>query len=246
MVRWQSITDTIQLSKRDLTALALLALILLLPLVWRDPSPLLVEFPASWDLHLRQPLDEFQRWIVRNRLDHPLFVYCFDPLSDVVDVSIRAFEGLLLWLPWPVVVLTAFLLGQGARGLRLALFSAFTVLAIGTVGLWDESMQTLALMGVSVLLALLIGIPLGILSARFDKVETALRPLLDAMQTLPAFVYLIPVLLFFGIARVPSVIATVIYALPPAIRLTNLGLRGVSPAAIEAARAFGSTPRQIL
>lgn len=246
MVRWQSITDTIQLSKRDLTALALLALILLLPLFWSDPSPLLVEFPATWDLHLREPLDEFQRWIVRNRLDHPLFVYLFDPISDIVDVGIRAFEGLLLWLPWSVVVLAAFLLGLGARGLRLALFSAFTVLAIGTVGLWDESMQTLALMGVSVLLALLIGIPLGILSARFDKVETALRPLLDAMQTLPAFVYLIPVLLFFGIARVPSVIATVIYALPPAIRLTNLGLRGVSPAAIEAARAFGSTPRQIL
>jgi glycine betaine/proline transport system permease protein len=246
MVRWQSITDTIQLSKRDVTALALLALILLLPLVWRDPSPLLVEFPATWDIHLREPLDGFQRWTVRNRLDHPLFVYFFDPLSDAVDVGIRAFESLLLWFPWPVVVLAAFLLGLGARGLRLALFSVATVLAIGSVGLWDESMQTLALMGASVCLALLIGIPLGILSARFDKVETALRPLLDAMQTLPAFVYLIPVLLFFGIARVPSVIATVIYALPPAIRLTNLGLRGVSPVAIEAARAFGSTPPQIL
>ncbi|MCB0223303.1 MAG: ABC transporter permease subunit, partial [Anaerolineae bacterium] len=117
---------------------------------------------------------------------------------------------------------------------------------MGFMGLWDEGMLTLALMAVSVVIALLIGIPLGILAARSDRFEAALRPLLDVMQTLPAFVYLIPVLLFFGIARVPSVIATVIYALPPAIRLTNLGIRQVTPSAVEAARAFGSTPRQTL
>ena len=107
-------------------------------------------------------------------------------------------------------------------------------------------MQTLALMAVSVLISLLIGIPLGIVAARYEKVERGLRPFLDAMQTMPAFVYLLPVVLFFGIARVPSVIATVIYALPPAIRLTTLGIREVPVEIVEAARAFGSTPRQIL
>jgi glycine betaine/proline transport system permease protein len=139
-----------------------------------------------------------------------------------------------------------FLLGQNAAGLRVALLAAFGFLIMGLFGLWAESMQTLALMGVSVMISLAIGIPLGILAARYDKVDAALRPFLDAMQTMPAFVYLIPVLLFFGIARVPSVVATVIYALPPAIRLTNLGIRGVSPAALEAARSFGSTPSQTL
>ena len=107
-------------------------------------------------------------------------------------------------------------------------------------------METLALVGVSVVISLLIGIPLGVYAARHPAFDRALRPLLDAMQTLPAFVYLIPVLLFFGIASVPSVIATVIYALPPVIRLTSLGLRQVDAHALEAADAFGSTDRQKL
>jgi glycine betaine/proline transport system permease protein len=117
---------------------------------------------------------------------------------------------------------------------------------MGMFGLWTESMQTLALMVTAVIIALAIGIPLGIWSAEDDRVERILRPIMDAMQTMPAFVYLIPVLLFFGVARVPSIIATVIYAIPPAIRMTSLGLRSVSDEVIEAARAFGSTDRQIL
>ena len=107
-------------------------------------------------------------------------------------------------------------------------------------------MQTLALMVASVSIALLVGIPLGIWSAHSNRGEAALRPLLDGMQTLPAFVYLIPVVLFFGIGRVPAVIAAVIYAIPPAVRLTSLGLRQVSEEVVEAGRAFGSTPRQLL
>ncbi|MCB0196454.1 MAG: ABC transporter permease subunit [Anaerolineae bacterium] len=246
MVRWESVSGYIQIHRRDVMYLALLVLILLLPLIVDSISTELTEFPEAWDIHLREPLDDFQRWTIRNRLTHPLFTWFFDPLSDAVDFSIRQIESVLLWLPWPVVVLTAFLLGQRAVGLRVALFSAFAMLFMGFMGLWDEGMLTLALMAVSVIIALLIGIPLGIMAARSDRFEAGLRPLLDVMQTLPAFVYLIPVLLFFGIARVPSVIATVIYALPPAIRLTNLGIRQVSPAAVEAARAFGSTGRQTL
>jgi glycine betaine/proline transport system permease protein len=204
------------------------------------------DFPTEWNLGLRDTIDGFQNWVIGNRLTHPMFTYFFDPLSDFIDVALRRGENVLLWLPWPVLVLGFFLLGMGLGGLRLGLLSAVCILFMGWMGLWRESMQTLALMGVSVGIALLVGVPLGIYAARHDRFEAGLRPLLDAMQTMPAFVYLIPVLLFFGVARVPAVVATVIFALPPAIRLTNLGIREVNPAAVEAAEAFGSTPRQTL
>ncbi|MCA9969989.1 MAG: ABC transporter permease subunit [Anaerolineales bacterium] len=219
--------------------------LLLLLLLSRAVSQL-DAFPESWNLGLRPILNSFKRWVVVNGNSHWIFLYFFDPLSAVIDFSLRRVEDLLLWLPWPAVVLGFAFVGERARGPRLGLLVAGCLLFMGLVGLWTESMQTLALMGTAVLLALLLGVPLGIWAARSDRVERLLRPLLDAMQTMPAFVYLIPVLLFFGIARVPSVIATVIYALPPIIRLTNLGLRGVSPDAVEAARAFGSTERQLL
>ncbi len=203
-------------------------------------------FPESWNLGLRGPLDEFKRWIVANRRSHVMFLYFFEPLSASIDWGLRRVEDFLLWLPWPVIVAAIFLIAHKAGGLRLALVVSSCTLLMGLLGFWDRSMQTLSLMVVSVIISLQIGIPLGIWSAQNDRVERALRPLLDAMQTMPAFVYLIPVLLFFGIARVPSVVATVIYALPPVIRLTNLGIRQVSGETVEAARAFGSTERQIL
>lgn len=203
-------------------------------------------FPDTWNLGLRDMLNEFKRWVVVNGNDHWLFVFFFDPLSAVIDFLLRRVEDFLLWLPWPVVVLAVFLMADRIRGLRLALLTAACLIPMGMFGLWRESMQTLSLMVTAVLFSLIIGIPVGIWSARDDRVERILRPILDAMQTMPAFVYLIPVLLFFGVARVPSIIATVIYALPPVIRLTSLGLRTVADEAIEAAQAFGSTERQIL
>ncbi len=203
-------------------------------------------FPETWNLGLRGVLNEFKRWVVVNGNSHWLFIYFFDPLSAVIDFLLRRVEDFLLWLPWPVIVLAIFLAADRIRGLRLALLTAACLIPMGMFGLWEESMQTLSLMVTAVLFSLIIGIPVGIWSARNDRVERILRPILDAMQTMPAFVYLIPVLLFFGVARVPSIIATVIYALPPAIRLTSLGLRTVSEDAIEAAQAFGSTERQIL
>lgn len=203
-------------------------------------------FPQAWDLHLRDPLDTFKQWSIRNQTTHPIFLYFFKPLSGGIDFSLRRMEAWLLWLPWPVLAAAVFLLAQKAANLRLALLTTFCLLFMGLVGLWSESMQTLALMAVSVLISLLIGIPLGVLAARHKRVEQGLRPFLDAMQTMPAFVYLLPVVLFFGIARVPSVIATIIYALPPAIRLTTLGIREVDKEIVEAARSFGATPRQIL
>ncbi|MFQ5615358.1 MAG: ABC transporter permease, partial [Anaerolineales bacterium] len=204
-------------------------------------------FPESWNLGLRQPLDEFKKWvIIANRDDHWMFSIFFQPLKTSIDFFIRRAEDLLLWLPWPVIIGFVFLVANKIGGLRLALVTSLSLFAMGLLGLWDESMKTMALMVTAVIISLLIGIPLGIWTARNDRAEQFLRPILDAMQTMPAFVYLIPVVLFFGIARVPSVIATIIYAIPPVARLTNLGIRRVSSEAIEAARAFGSTSRQIL
>jgi glycine betaine/proline transport system permease protein len=247
MLSWQSVSRVVPLSKRELGYAAMIAaLLIFLPMLFHRLPLETGGFPEAWNLHLRDPIDDFQSWVIGNRAGHPLFAWFFDPISDAIDFGIRQVEALLLWLPWPVILTGVFLLGQRAGGFRVALLSIAGLSGMGLFGLWVESMQTLALMGVSVIISLLIGVPLGILAARSDKFEAATRPILDAMQTMPAFVYLIPVLLFFGIARVPSVVATVIYALPPAIRLTNLGIRRVSPAAVEAARSFGSTPWQIL
>ncbi|NJN96194.1 MAG: ABC transporter permease subunit [Anaerolineales bacterium] len=246
MVNLQRLNIYFEFRKRDWWILGAAVVLILLVLLLNIMPFEISAFPAEWNLGLRQPIDALQSWIIGNRATSPLFVYFFDPLSDAIDVGIRAIEGFLLWLPWPVLLAGIFLLGQKLGGLRLGLLSLLGFLYMGLVGLWEESMQTLALMGVAVIIALLIGIPLGILAARFPRFEAFLRPILDAMQTMPAFVYLVPVLLLFGVARVPSVVATVIYALPPAIRLTCLGIQQVPAATIEAATAFGSTKQQIL
>lgn len=203
-------------------------------------------FPEAWNLGLRGPVDNFQVWVIANRSSNPVFTHFFQPFSASVEIALRAVERALLWFPWPVMVLGLALLGYRLAGWRVAGLTTACIALMGLLGLWNASMQTLALMLISVIVSLVIGIPLGILAARSDRFERVVRPLLDAMQTMPAFVYLIPVLLFFGVARVPSVVATVIYAVPPALRLTNLGIRQVSAETIEAARAFGSTSRQIL
>ena len=141
-----------------------------------------------------------------------------------------------------------------ASGLALAGFAAAALLAVGLMGrlpdnpdtLWEASMETLALIIVSVLISLVAGIPIGVLGAQSRWVDSLSRPLLDGAQTMPSFVYLVPALLFFGLGTVPAVMATVIYAVPPVIRLTNLGIRQVSPETVEAARSFGATRMQLL
>ena len=227
-------------------ALAVLGLLLLAGLAGQLLPLFSSQFPEQWNLGLRAPIDAFQGWVISNRSTHPLFLYFFTPLSATIDFGMRFAEDMLLGAPWVAVVAGFGLLGWLLSGPRLALGCMAALMLMGMFGLWEQSMQTLALMAFSVLCALLIGIPLGIVAARSDRFDRALRPILDAMQTMPAFVYLIPVLLFFGVARVPAVVSTLIYAIPPAIRLTSLGIRQVSPPAIEAARAFGATPRQLL
>lgn len=203
-------------------------------------------FPQALVWGVARPMDEVGSWVVANRLTHWLFVYFFGPLSDFIDAFLRGVESFLLALPWLAVIVLLCAIAYKSAGRGVAIFSAIAMLLIGGFGLWDATMATMALMGVSVTIALAVGIPLGILAARSPRFDALIRPLLDAMQVMPAFVYLIPVVLLFGIARVPSVIATVIFALPPAVRLTALGIRHVNPTAVEAADVFGSTEWQKL
>jgi len=155
-------------------------------------------------------------------------------------------ERLLLWMPWFIFILIVALLAWRLGSWKLALGSAAGMLFIGALGLWDAAMRTLAIVFTATGLAIITGVPLGILMAQSNRIRSVMRPALDLMQTMPSFVYLIPALMFFGLGKVPALIAVYIYAVPPAIRLTDLGIRQVAGNAVEAAKAFGATPRQIL
>ena len=203
-------------------------------------------FPESWTVPLADWIDGARRWVINNQTTHWSFSFVFNPISDSIDWGLRSVERFLLWLPWYVVTGAAAMAAASALTMRAGLLAAAGVLYFGAIGLWDESLQTVALMTVAVGISVAIGVPVGIVSARYDRLQRGLRPLLDAMQTLPAFVYLIPVVLLFGVARVPAIIATVVYSLPPVIRLTDLGIRTVPAATVEAAEMFGATPRQTL
>jgi glycine betaine/proline transport system permease protein len=155
-------------------------------------------------------------------------------------------EFVFLWLPWPILI-TAVTLGVWKiAGRSVGIFTVIALLVMGGLGLWESAMETMALIVVAVVLSIGIAVPIGIAASRNDTMDAVLRPILDGMQTMPSFVYLVPAVMFFHIGNVPAIFATVIYAVPPAIRLTNLGIRQVSPETVEAARSFGTTSRQLL
>ncbi|MCI1018630.1 ABC transporter permease subunit [Microbacterium sp. C5A9] len=173
-----------------------------------------------------------------------------DGLLDVISLIVTSLvEGLtfLLLLPYfYVVIVIAALIAWLVRSWQLAIGTVVSFTLIVAMGLWVPAMQTLALVLVAALVAVLIAIPLGIWSARNATVRAVLKPVLDFMQTMPAFVYLIPAIVFFSIGVVPGLVATVIFALPPGVRLTELGIRGVDSETVEAGQAFGAKPGQIL
>lgn len=176
----------------------------------------------------------------------------FGPLldftSDKLDFLISGLKDALLFLPPEIFILGISLLAYfaGKRNLKLAIGTAFGFFLIDNMGLWTLSMETLSLVLSSAFFALLIGIPVGIISAKNDILGHIVKPLLDFMQTMPSFVYLIPAIIFFKLGNVPGMIATVVFAMPPAIRLTNLGIRQVPKELTEVADAFGSTGWQKL
>lgn len=174
----------------------------------------------------------------------------FDGLFTVIRMSllafINSFEELLLFFPAVVLIALFGLLAWRVAGRGVTIFTVAGLTLIYSMELWVQTMQTLALVLTSAMIALAIGVPVGILSSRSDKADRLIRPVLDFMQTMPAFVYLIPAILFFKLGKVPGAVSTVIFAMPPAVRLTNLGIRQVPSDVIEAAKSFGSTPRQLL
>ena len=203
-------------------------------------------FSAIWDNLISAPIDQFETWARSNRRTNPLFTVFFQPITDAVDWGLSAFEESLLWLPWFVLPVAVFAIVARNGNWRSGLVAGLAMLYPGLVGLWEPTIETLALMAVAVVISVLVGVPLGVIAAFRPRFEQAIRPLLDAMQTIPAPVYFIPMLLFFGVGKVPAAIATVIYALPPVVRLTALGINHVPVAAVEASTVFGSTRGQTL
>lgn len=179
-------------------------------------------------------------WI-RNNLAGAL-----DGFAAGVGFLAEGLEGLLLVLPDWILGPAIIGLAWWRVGWRFGAFAVLAILLVAGMGLWRETMQTLALVLGSSIIALVAGIPLGIAMARSDRVAAVIRPILDFMQTMPPFVYLIPAAIFFGLGKVPGTIATVIFAMPPAVRLTNLGIRQVGKENVEAGLAFGCTDRQLL
>ena len=190
------------------------------------------------------PLDEwvqtFVDWLVVNYREF------FQVLKVPVEISLEGLEWLFATLPPFVLILLFAFAAWRYAGKRVTIFTLLTFLLIGYLGLWEDTMTTLAMVICSVAFCAVVGIPLGIMAGRSDRFEMFLRPFLDAMQTTPAFVYLVPVVMLFSIGTVSGILATIVFALPPIIRLTSLGIRQVHPELVEAAIAFGATPWQVL
>ncbi len=214
--------------------------------LWRaltpDAAGALLQFPSDRDsmLAVAGAIDRLISW------SQLTFESAFVGVIVAVRTVIEGVEGALGWIPWPVPALALIYLAWRSAGATLALTSALALGYIGLFGFWERTVSTVALVGSSVLLSLLIGIPTGILLAKRPLARRVITPLLDVMQTLPTFVYLIPAVAFFSVGKTPAVIATVIFALAPMIRLTALGIQEVPKAAVEAAVAHGATPWQTL
>ncbi|MGD9703446.1 MAG: ABC transporter permease [Acidimicrobiia bacterium] len=204
------------------------------------------EAPSWLDLHLAPWVDDVYDWVVDHRDDHWLFTTVFTPIADSLEWSADGLLWVLRTLRWPGVLTLVGLIGHRTGGRRAAVSGVLAMGACGVLGFWDHTMVTLSLMLLSVTVALLIGIPLGIWSGLSDRADRVLRSILDAAQVMPAYVYLLPIVVMFGIGVPAAVVATVIFAVPPAVRLTSLGLRSVPVVATEVGTSFGCTGRQLL
>ena len=198
--------------------------------------------PSDYEIYI--PIAE---WIERN-IKEWLFMQrpLFKKLSAPIDSVLNGLDTLFNFIPFPLVLLIFMYFGFKTNGIKFALISAVALISIDLVDLWQETMTTLAMIFTAVIFCMIIGIPLGIVASRSRLFETILRPILDIMQTIPSFVYLIPVVMLFGVGLTPGVIATIIFALPPIVRLTNLGIRQVGKGFKEAGASLGLTRFLIL
>jgi glycine betaine/proline transport system permease protein len=198
--------------------------------------------PSDYEVYI--PLAEWiegniKEWLFAQR---PLF----KKISAPIDAVLNSLETVLNFIPFPLILIIFVFLAYRTNGIKFAIFSLVSLIFIDLVDLWSESMTTLAMIFTAVLFCMLIGIPLGILASRSNTFEIILRPILDIMQTIPSFVYLIPVVMLFGVGLTPGVVATIIFALPPIIRLTNLGIRQVGKGFKEAGFSLGLTKFLVL
>ena len=198
--------------------------------------------PSDYEIYI--PLGEWiegniKEWLFEQR---PLF----KKISAPIDTVLNSLDSLFNFIPFPIILLIFVISAYRTNGIKFAIFSFVSLVSIDLVDLWSESMTTLAMIFTAVLFCMLIGIPLGIIASRSNTFEIILRPILDIMQTIPSFVYLIPVVMLFGVGLTPGVVATIIFALPPIIRLTNLGIRQVGKGFKEAGSSLGLTKFLIL
>jgi len=209
------------------------------------------EFPwptsLTWQA-LPERLDSLQIWLLEQRTaDNPNIIFAiFDGFRALADWLVTALDDLLLWMTWPGVIAAAVLIVLRFGGWRPALVVLGAFVSFALMGLWEESIQTLALMLAAVVLSLAVGVPFGVLAGRNERFLNAVTPALDAMQIVPAFAYLMPVVILFSVGPAAAVICTMIYAIPPAVRITALGIRGVTSDSVEASRALGATEPQTL
>ena len=198
-------------------------------------------FPEQLNVPLGKWVNQFVDWLVIN------YGAAFEAFADSLLTVLVALEQVLRGAPWWVVLIAiAAITWHASKNWKLAAGLVIAMFAIGTLGLWDKAMQTLALMIVATSLSVIIGVPVGIAMAMSNRLRAIMLPVLDTMQTMPSFVYLIPALMLFGLGKVPAILATVIYAAPPVIRLTDLGIRLVDQEVLEASRSFGASRKQIL
>ena len=206
------------------------------PIVWLESFPV----NTDWRSDSAAGLDRFFELLTQGG------GWFFGAVTWAISSLLDALESGLLAPPWPVTMLFIVILAYLAAGARVAIFSAAALAYLGVFGFWEQSLRTVALLGAAALIAIALGIPIGILCARRPAVYAAVRPVLDFMQTMPAFVYLIPVIALFGIGKPPGVMATLFFGMPPVIRLTALGLQSVPEDVREAARAFGASEARLL
>ncbi|MTI09733.1 ABC transporter permease [Curvivirga aplysinae] len=196
---------------------------------------------ASVDLGIADSANGIKKWAIANReIIQPIKKF-FNDLIVGIDVGLNA-------VPPSIMLIILVLIAWQAAGRRVAILVGISMAVLGVLspGAWGLAMTTLAIVISAVLLCFIIGLPLGVLAGKSNRFEAMVRPVLDTMQTIPAFVYLVPVVMLIGIGNVSGVIVTIVFALPPLIRLTSLGIRNVNPSVVEAARAFGASPTQIL
>jgi glycine betaine/proline transport system permease protein len=221
------------------------ALMLLAFALLRGDAP----WPGSltWS-ELPERLDSLQSWLLEQRTaeDRNVVFALLDGFRAFADWLVTTVNDAMLWMTWVGTLAAAVLIVLRFGGRRAALVVLAALVALALMGLWEASVQTLALMLAAVTLSLLVGMPLGVAAGRSPRLHRALTPVLDAMQIVPAFAYLMPVVILFSVGPAAAVICTMIYAVPPAVRITALGIRGVTPDTVEASKAYGATPLQTL